>query len=612
MIVRISKYQLILHSMECEGFIARLRELGMMDITTQGWEPADEDRSLILDVEALQKGERLLSRFAQSEAFDPEAKPYDNSKEACVAYEEVTKRIAQAESHIAELRKIAEEAAPWGEFDGEALARLESDGLQLSYFVAMESLYERIVEQRGEELILVPINRVDGKLYFVVVSRGDEAKELDLDAQLLKPLTLSLAQAEAQIAEAEVQRRALDGDLSRVACSVELLAQQRMELTKELQLSRVSGSAEAAADGSLLVMEGWAEESSSAQVDELLEKQQGLFYIKSQPTPEDNTPVKLHNNRYSRLFEMVSNLYALPKYGTIDLTPFFAPFYMLFFAICLCDAGYGAIIFGAGLTLFFKGGEAMRQPAWLSMVCGGAAIIFGFFANSVFGMEISSVPIFENFKFIDFQTDFFSVSMILGIVQILFGMLINIVVTTRSFGFRYALGSVGWFTIIFSSALSGALSAMGIAGFELGSTPHMIVVGVGLAMLLLLNSPGKNIFANLGAGVWQAYDRTTGLLGDVLSYIRLFAIGLSGGVLALVFNDLAMGMTGLSGDLSGEGVVSIILKIVAASAILLVGHGINLFMSAISSFVHPMRLTFVEFYKNAGFEMSTRKFDPIK
>ena len=116
---------------------------------------------------------------------------------------------------------------------------------------------------------------------------------------------------------------------------------------------------------------------------------------------------------------------------------------------------------------------------------------------------------------------------------------------------------------------------------------------------------------NFASGLWDTYNNITGLLSDVLSYIRLFAIGLSGGVLALVFNSLAMGLTGLNEGI-GEFGVGTVFQILGATAILLVGHGINLFMSAISSFVHPMRLTFVEFYKNAGFEMTTRAFEPLK
>ena len=128
------------------------------------------------------------------------------------------------------------------------------------------------------------------------------------------------------------------------------------------------------------------------------------------------------------------------------------------------------------------------------------------------------------------------------------------------------------------------------------------MAAIGVVLMLFFNSPGKNPFVNFGTGLWDTYNNITGILSDVLSYIRLFAIGLSGGVLALVFNSLA---TGLSPDIP-------IVREIVIVLILLVGHGINLFMSSISSFVHPMRLTFVEFYKNAGFEMSNRSFDPLR
>ena len=106
-------------------------------------------------------------------------------------------------------------------------------------------------------------------------------------------------------------------------------------------------------------MEGWAERETSDRVDALLDEYPNVLYIKSDPTPEDETPVKLKNNRFARIFEMVGDMYARPKYGTIDLTPFFAPFYMLFFGICLNDAGYGLILLAMGIgdALEIQGGH---------------------------------------------------------------------------------------------------------------------------------------------------------------------------------------------------------------------------------------------------------------
>jgi V/A-type H+-transporting ATPase subunit I len=117
----------------------------------------------------------------------------------------------------------------------------------------------------------------------------------------------------------------------------------------------------------------------------------------------------------------------------------------------------------------------------------------------------------------------------------------------------------------------------------------------------VLNDPNRNIFMNIGSGLWDSYNMVTGLLGDVLSYIRLFALGISSAVMGFVFNDLAISLSG------NTPVVSQLVMVI----ILLIGHGMNIFMSGLGSMVHPMRLTFVEFYKNAGFEGGGKKYSPF-
>ncbi len=129
-----------------------------------------------------------------------------------------------------------------------------------------------------------------------------------------------------------------------------------------------------------------------------------------------------------------------------------------------------------------------------------------------------------------------------------------------------------------------------------------LVGGVASVFIFLLNNLKRNVFINIGAGLWDSYNMVTGLLGDTLSYIRLFALGISSAVLGLVFNDLAINM---SGDIPG-------VKQLVMLIILVFGHSVNLFMAVLGSFVHPMRLTFVEFYKNAGFEGGGKKYQPFR
>jgi V/A-type H+-transporting ATPase subunit I len=443
------------------------------------------------------------------------------------------------------------------------------------------------------------------------------AAEVILDAQEVKAPAMDSRAVLAEAEECRQELKDVNVGLSVCAASVEAIEQELVALTQQLQNVKIHGTATSAADGALVVMEGWAEEDMSAKVDALLDEYPGVVYLKRDATREDDTPVKLKNGFFARMFELIGAMYALPKYGTLDLTPFFAPFYMLFFAICLNDAGYGAMLLIAGIVLLMKGGASLKQASWLTIFCGGATTLFGLYTGSLFGMSIPDMLGYESIAespFLDFQNQFFSLALALGVVQILFGMFINICLQTKLFGFTSTFGLLGWFIILLSGCIAVGLPMLNenltISWFTASSPAFYAAMGVGAVLMLLLNNIKRNPLINVGSGLWDAYNNITGLLSDVLSYIRLFAIGLSGGVLAQVFNSLAMGLTGLDAGIESFG-VGTVFQIIGAAAILFIGHGINLFMSAISSFVHPMRLTFVEFYKNAGFEMTTRSFEPL-
>lgn len=605
MIAKMSKYDFVLHAAQSEDFIDRLRALGLVDVTVAGWEPSEEDRRLLLDIEgAARAAETLRSWSAAHDGV--RGVPYASGEEAYAAYVEAQREAARLRGEIARLEKAADELRPWGAFDASRTQRLADEGIVLRYFSAQASTYDKSLAEWGERHTIAEVARNGSMVWFVAVTAPGE--EVYLDAQEMKAPAMDIREAERRIADERQQLARLDEVFARAAASTEAIAAYGCRLRERLQGVKVLATAQQAADGHLVVMEGWAEAATSAAVDALLEEYPNVVWLKSDPTPEDDTPVKLSNGRFARIFEMVGDMYARPKYGTLDLTPFFAPFYMLFFGICLNDAGYGLVLLAMGLFLLRKNPAQgmMRRAAWFATMCASATILFGLFCGSFFGLNLKEY--FPEVPFFDFQGRFFSVALAIGMVQILFGMAINVWVVTRSFGFRYALGALGWFIILLAGSVAAGLPmldpAWTIPGFSASSPAFYGVVALGAVLMLLLNTPGKNPLANLGSGLWNFYNNLTGLLSDVLSYIRLFAIGLSGGVLALVFNSLADGFV-------PEG-ANIVVRILIMLPILLIGHGINLFMSTISSFVHPMRLTFVEFYKNAGFEMATRSFDPLR
>ena len=615
MIVKMMKYNIVLFSAERERFVERLRELGMVDITTSGWEPTEADRELVTAIESRTKALAALEQFVAGDDYKAGAAKIESDK-AFEAYQSAQSAIAAAKSENARLQKSLEEWLPWGEFDCSTLAKLAESGVVLRYFTAQRATFEKSSAEWGETLNIAVVGEDDSAVRFVVIGNGSE--EIAIDAQEQKAPTMNNAELKALIEKNDAVVAEQNAVISAVADAKAEIETELAQLKSAMQDVRIEATADKAAEGLLLVLEGWAEKDTSAVVDAALNDYPNVVYIKENPTEDDETPVKLKNNRFARLFEMIGGLYALPKYGTLDMTPFFAPFYMLFFAICLNDAGYGAILFALGLVLALKAPK-MRQAAYLTMICGGATTLFGLYTGSLFGMSIPQLMGYENMAdcpvpFLDFQGKFFTWALALGVFQILLGMLLDIVFKARMFGITTVFAKLGWFIVLLSGCLAGGLQMLNeswvIPGFTTSSIAFYVAMGVGAVLMLFLNDVKRNPIINFASGLWDTYNNITGLLSDVLSYIRLFAIGLSGGVLAQVFNSLAMGLTGLDAGIEQFG-VGTLFQILGATAILLVGHGINLFMSAISSFVHPMRLTFVEFYKNAGFEMTTRAFEPL-
>ncbi len=305
------------------------------------------------------------------------------------------------------------------------------------------------------------------------------------------------------------------------------------------------------------------------------------------------------------MFEPICKLYMLPKYNEIDLTPFFAPFFMLFFGLCLGDSGYGLFILLAVsiYRLVAKEiGTTMKPILTLVQLLGASTFVCGLLTGTFFGFNIYdiNIPFFQNMKehvYLDNQM-MFNLSLILGVIQIIFGMILKIFNRTIQFGFRYAVSTLGWVLLLVSTAFAYLVPGV----IPMGGTVHLVILAIAGIMIFLFNSPGKNVFINIGLGLWDSYNMVTGLLGDVLSYVRLFALGLSGGILASVFNSLAVGM---SPD-------NVILGPIVMVIIFLIGHAINMFMNVLGAMVHPMRLTFVEFFKNSGYEGGGKEYKPFK
>lgn len=601
MIVPMTKYDLVVYHGDKEAFLERLQDLGLVDITTTGWEPDESENALLASIERHNAALARLKELRSREGFVA-GEPYHDGEQAWKEYSEAVAKLETIQNQIAAVHKEAEELKVWGEFDPAKLRELEKDGIVMRFYSVYTREFEALREDAPYDL--EPVAEKDGMTYFVAITApGDQ---VEINAHELKAPTATYAEKEREAECLENEKTQYDTVMARAAASIELIDRHASLEKERLQFSQVSSSAASEAEDTLVVMEAWAPREAEDKVDRMLEENPAIYFIKSKPTPEDDVPTLLKNKKPSRMFEIIGGFYSQPKYGTMDLTRYFGPFYALFFGLCLADAGYGLLYLLVGLLMIRKAKEkpGMANLANLVTILGASTLICGVLMDSFFGLKLTNWAPLAGLQKVLIGPHMFYIALGLGVIQILFAMCLKTVLLTKRYGFRHALSTIGWMLVIVAilPTIAGMLG-LGVPAAITGAQPALwAMAGVGLFMMLFLNTPGKNPLLNFGKGLWNTYNDLTGFISDFLSYIRLFAIGLSGGILAAVFNDLAVGMSG------GIPVVKQIIMVI----ILLIGHGLNIFMSSISSFVHPMRLTFVEFYKNAGFEDTQRTFTPFK
>ena len=181
-------------------------------------------------------------------------------------------------------------------------------------------------------------------------------------------------------------------------------------------------------------------------------------------------------------------------------------------------------------------------------------------------------------------------------------MTVKAICSTVRYGFKESLSAWGWLLLVVGFVCTGGLSFFQVISAEVTSWAFIIIGSVAAIGIYLLNTWGRNVLVNIGAGVWDTYNMATGLLGDTLSYIRLYALGLAGGMLGGVFNQLAFMVNDAAGPVLGW---------LFCGLILVFGHALNIAMSCLSAFVHPLRLTFVEYFKNSGYEGKGEAYKPF-
>mgnify|MGYP003503664420 FL=1 len=580
MITQMKKYTFLVFHREYEAFLEQLREVGVVHVTEKAAGLA-EDAHL---QELLAKADNARKLIAQG------------------APDQLLQEKAALESRIAATQKEVNKMAIWGDFSAERIAQLKEAGYTLRYFTCPKKLFQ---EEWG-----IVVAEQGATVYFVQVNNADDAPEVCQEQYL----------NEKSAADLQKDVEGLNGLLVAQNARIELWAKENIpalenelnELQQQIDWKRVTLNTASEADGSLKVLEGFCPIDQVAALDAMLQKQE-VYYQAEDPTAEDNTPIKLRNNKFTQLFESLTGMYGWPNYGEFDPTPILAPFFLLFFAMCMGDCGYGILLIIIGLLIAKKKlNIAMFEGLGpIITVLGVGTTVVGFFLGTFMGIDLynaewvpqalKNVMIKGNVMGYDIQM---VLAICIGVFHICLAMVVKAICYTKQFGFKENIATWGWLLLIVGGLIV-AILGLTVLPENVFKWALIAVGAVSALAIYIFNTPGRNPLINIGAGLWDTYNMATGILGDVLSYIRLYALGLAGGMLGAAFNNLGLMVMGGT----TEGATWQWLPFVL---ILVLGHVLNLAMSALGAFVHPLRLSFVEYFKNAGYEGKGTLYQPFK
>ena len=534
----------------------------------------------------------------------------------------------QLESAVRELRQELLRYEGWGEIPVDGIARLTQKGVGVHLFSGSERFFDQY--DFGDECVAV-VSRAQNTVHFILITLHRDAPVIPFQKFTVPSRSIAEMQSQSEILSRKL--REANERIAGLRKNVPQLMRSIHHIETRRRFEQAKHSLAADKTETVFEITGYFPTSRKARVLGFLEARK-LAYTIEEPLPEENVPVLLKNRPLSKLFEPITRIFSLPDYRELDPTPLFAPFFVLFFGFCMGDMGYGILLLLASVMLLVK--PAFRPIGILGLILSFATLLSGLLMNSFFGanlfvrdgdglIQLAKDPAVFAAYTVQGKTTFpaMTLSLLLGCAQIFVAFVVQSVNETIVLGWRYAIKA---FAMLLLAAAAFTLAAH-VDFMQLGFNAKFVIgplkVGEWLTVIpktvayagliaggilfFFFSAPDRKFWLRPLGGLWDFYGFSTGLMGDFLSYIRLFALALAGGLLGNAFNQIAfmvLPKTSTGHDFATPWVVVTVV-------ILIVGHTLNFGLGALGAFVHPLRLTFVEFYKNINFRGGGRNYRPF-
>ncbi|MFH1413587.1 MAG: hypothetical protein ABIG56_01915 [Candidatus Omnitrophota bacterium] len=579
MIVAMKKITIFVQSKDASHSITKLRSLGVLHIEHQ-------QAPLSCDVSALRDNIALIEDALGilSQAAAPQE--LTDWKFTARHIIDLNKRVEQLEEYSRTLKSRISDWRAWGDFDPEAIKNLEKNNI----YVKLYQIPDKEIKQLDPHLIVKKISTPRGIANCLVISQAKVEipyKELSLPKIGLKRMQDRLAEdikVTGVIKQDILKQRCFYNDLAKVKKIKE------SELEFQLALSGMGQS------GRISYLSGYVPFDALGGL-EVASKEQSWGMVVSEPSEEDRVPTLIRNPRWVSIINPIFKVIeVVPGYRELDISLWFLIFFSIFFGMLIGDAAYGAIFFLLTFLAQMKWGRRLKEGSvfMLLYILSSCAIIWGVLSGTFFGQEWLPQWVKPVIPALRVDKNIQTLCFLLGATHLSIAHLWRGVIKYPSLK---ALSELGWILILWAAFFLAKLLILG-DNFP-GFMKWFLIAGAGL--VLLFTNPGKNIFKSLGQGLGNLLLNLVNNFTDLVSYIRLFAVGLATVAVADSFNKMALGV-GFNSIAAG----------VLTAFILLLGHTLNIMLGPMSILVHGVRLNVLEFCNHLDIKWSGFAYKPLK
>ncbi len=585
-----------------DQMVSALRDLGVLHIS----EKSGADEKINSRFSLLQKLSLELSEYAPKEKTAETILNDDDFEEMFQNTKKALERKAVLEEEKANKLLSVDKISAWGDFDPEKVKELKESGLDFHFYRIDKKELKKLNETQDIKYIkLASVDKMD-----TVAVLGELSSEITATEFLLPEKGICQLKSEIKLCETELAE--ITGTLKNYALQLESYKAALIKTQNDAEFSSVKNTAKSQ-DG-LVWLTGYIPVSETEKFVACAKENGWAYQYETVEVDDGFVPTKVKYNKLTSLMKPIFDILGtVPGYGEYDISFWFLSFFTLFFAMIIGDAGYGVIFLIAAIVLVLKS-KKFTNATLLLTVLSVATIIWGAVTGTWFGLESAMkvpflkalvIPSFANYpQYFGMETTSVQNSVMkfcfsIGVIQLSLACLMNIrrKITRKDLSM---LADIGWLLSIC------ALYFMVL--FLVINQPTNIkivalVVAVGFLLVAVFGgmSPEKTFAQGLKSGLSDTFTvflNTISAFGNVMSYIRLFAVGMASLAIAQSFNNMS---AGFSGPLLIVGII------IAA-----VGHIMNIVMGFLSVVVHGVRLNLLEFSGQLGMEWSGTAYEPFK